>query len=270
MELALAAGGLAIPLADGMIKVSSGQARLSPTSVQAQGADLAVSGSVDMAQAAIDARLSMTGPAGAGSAPRPEVMISFKGPVDAPKRSIDVAVLASWLALRAVEQQSKKLDVLEGREPPTSAIEAPAATEPVAPVEPRAVGIEQEPTRPRPVPRSAPKPKSPAAEPAPALPAPAEPKAVGIEQRAGAATPCDRAVRRSRNHRPRNRRRRCRRRSTSVQHRHPAHRGRRGRRAASLRGRPASSSGPQTGQSPQPKAATPARPRSLSEILFGN
>jgi large subunit ribosomal protein L24 len=55
----------------------------------------------------------------------------LKGPIDAPKRSIDVAALSSWLALRAVEQQSKKLDVLEGREPP--AAPAPSSTPGAAP-----------------------------------------------------------------------------------------------------------------------------------------
>ena len=220
-----------------------------------------------MAQGAIDARLSMTGPAGAGSATRPEVMISLKGPVEAPKRSIDVAALASWLALRAVEQQSKKLDVLEGREPPTSAMEAPAATAPV--VEPKAVGIEQEPTRPRPVPRSAPKPKSPAAEPAPALPAPAEPKAVGIEHEPARPRPIPRSAPKPK---------------SPVAEPAPAlpppidirpvpaprPRGRRGRRAASLRGRPASLRGRKPARLRSPKRRHQRVQRSLSEILFGN
>jgi len=50
----------------------------------------------------------------------------LRGPVDTPKRTTEVAALASWLALRAVEQQSKKLDVLEERAPPVQ----PAATAP--------------------------------------------------------------------------------------------------------------------------------------------
>jgi large subunit ribosomal protein L24 len=61
-------------------------------------------------------------------------MIALKGPLDAPKRTIDVAALASWLALRAVEQQSKKLDVLEGREPPPSPPKSEAA--PAVPASP--------------------------------------------------------------------------------------------------------------------------------------
>jgi hypothetical protein len=34
-----------------------------------------------------------------------------------PRPTIDVAAFSSWLAARAINQQSKKLDVLEGREP---------------------------------------------------------------------------------------------------------------------------------------------------------
>jgi len=120
MESALA-GALSVPLAEGTITIGAGQARLNNTMVRAQSADLAVAGSVDLADASVDARLTLFG-AGGPAAPantRPEVMVSLKGPIDNPKRSIEVAALASWLALRAVEQQSKKLDVLEGRETPT-------------------------------------------------------------------------------------------------------------------------------------------------------
>jgi large subunit ribosomal protein L24 len=62
--------------------------------------------------------LLLFGPGGAGSpiSTRPEITIALKGPINAPKRTIDAAALANWLALRAVEQQSQKLDVLEGRE----------------------------------------------------------------------------------------------------------------------------------------------------------
>jgi large subunit ribosomal protein L24 len=47
----------------------------------------------------------------------PEIVMSLRGPVNAARRTIDVTAFTSWLAVRAIEQQSKKLDVLEGREP---------------------------------------------------------------------------------------------------------------------------------------------------------
>jgi large subunit ribosomal protein L24 len=132
-EAALAGNSLAVPLAEGVITINDGQARLGSTMVRAQGADLALNGSIDLAQGMLDGRLTLIGNGGPGAPAntRPEVLIALKGPVDAPKRSIDVAALASWLALRAVEQQSKKLDVLEGREPP--AAPAPSAAPTAAP-----------------------------------------------------------------------------------------------------------------------------------------
>src|SRR5262249_35778866 len=152
IDAALARDSLAIALAEGAIAVSAGQARLSNLMVRAQDADLSLSGSVDLAAGAVDARLTLFGNGGP-SAPantRPEIAIALKGPIDAPKRTIEVAALASWLALRAVEQQSRKLDALEGREPapspptpegqaaPPAAVPAAEAGTPAAPpAEPR-------------------------------------------------------------------------------------------------------------------------------------
>lgn len=118
LESALAGGALAIARAEGPIVINAGQARLSNTVVRAQGADLTVGGSVDLAEGTLEARLLLFGPGGAGSPinTRPEIAIALKGPINAPKRTIDAAALANWLALRAVEQQARKLDALEGRE----------------------------------------------------------------------------------------------------------------------------------------------------------
>jgi uncharacterized protein involved in outer membrane biogenesis len=120
MDAALASGALGIALAEGAITINAGQIRPGNIMVRASGADLTAAGGVDLSEGAIDARMILAGIAGP-SAPartRPEVVILLKGPIESVKRTIDVAALSSWLALRAVEQQSKKLDVLEGREPP--------------------------------------------------------------------------------------------------------------------------------------------------------
>jgi large subunit ribosomal protein L24 len=239
VEAALAGGSLAVALAEGTIAINAGQARLSNTMVRAQGADLAVSGSVDLADASLDARLTLFGAAGPGAPAntRPEVLIALKGSIDAAKRTTDVAALASWLALRAVEQQSRKLDVLEGRDSapapvplPTPAVPGltPSANEGAAlsaPVqsttgaidaaEPKAV--HPEPERPRPA-RAPIAPKSKAAapvtEPLPPLPAPTDIRPLPVPRAPRPAT--------------------------------------------------------QARQPVPPKPLTPPAPRSLSEILFGN
>jgi large subunit ribosomal protein L24 len=228
MDAALASGVLAVPLAEGTITIEAGQARLSGTTVRAQRADVAVSGGINLAEGALDARLTLSGAGGPGAPAntRPEVLVALKGPLDAPKRTVDVAALASWLALRAVEQQSKKLDVLEGREPAVTparpAINANTQPTPGAPAA-QPAAPEAAPGEPsvRTQPASAPKPKpaAPAAEQrAPPLPPP-------IDIRPAPQPP---------------------------------------RPQPGVQGAPSH---------PQPQkpaaAATPARPRSLSEILFG-
>jgi uncharacterized protein involved in outer membrane biogenesis len=133
LESALAGGALAIARAEGPIVINAGQARLSNTVVRAQGADLTVGGSVDLAEGTLEARLLLFGPsAGSPINTRPEITIALKGPINAPKRTIDAAAFANWLALRAVEQQSKKLDVLEGREaaPPPAPPAVDSSTQP--------------------------------------------------------------------------------------------------------------------------------------------
>jgi large subunit ribosomal protein L24 len=137
METALAAGALAIPLAEGEIVLSAGQARAANVAVRAGDSDLAVTANVDLLQRTIDARLLMQGPAalGGGSSGRPEVGVLVKGPLGAPKRSLEVAALTNWLSLRQIEQQTKRIESLEsGRALPTKPAEpaAPAATVPPA------------------------------------------------------------------------------------------------------------------------------------------
>src|SRR4029077_14547436 len=135
--------------------------------------DLAVSGSVNLAEAAIDARLTLVGSGGAGAPAdtRPEIGIALKGPIDTPKRTIDVVALTSWLALRAVEQQSKKLDVLEGRAPVPppvpAAVNTTSAPQP-KPAAPAAEGVQALPPpidiRPAPTPQA---PRAPRSKPQP-------------------------------------------------------------------------------------------------------
>jgi len=137
VDAALARGSLGITSAEGEITISEGQARLSNSTVRAQRADLGANGSVNLIDRALDERLTLFAAGGAAGAEdtRPEVGIMLRGPIDTPKRTIDVAALASWLALRAVEQQSKKLDVLEGRTPAPPAQPAaatPSASDPTA------------------------------------------------------------------------------------------------------------------------------------------
>src|SRR4029077_1131317 len=90
-------------------------ASIGHTTVLGQGADLALSGSADLADASIDARLTLAGPgiSEGGSSMRPEILVSLKGPYAAPKRSVDVSALSGWLMLRSVERQAKQINAIE-------------------------------------------------------------------------------------------------------------------------------------------------------------
>jgi large subunit ribosomal protein L24 len=164
------------------------------------------------------------------------VVIALKGPLEAPKRSVDVAALASWLALRAVELQSKKLDVLEGREPvavPTPNAATPNSM-PIGPAVPAAEGAALA----LPSPNSSPA-ETGSAKPVHAAPrvstTTSKPKAAPVEQLQLLPPPID--------IRPLPR---------------PA--------------RPQSgpAGAPGAARQPPPKPLTPPAPRPLSEILFGN
>jgi uncharacterized protein involved in outer membrane biogenesis len=127
MQLALAAGAFAIQRADGSIAIDAGQARTTISITETKGAELVLSGKVNLTDGAVDGQLVLFGPAPAGGPAntRPELTILLMGPYDAPVRTMDVAALANWLALRSIEQQSRKIDILEGREPSTTSLATP-------------------------------------------------------------------------------------------------------------------------------------------------
>jgi large subunit ribosomal protein L24 len=117
MEQALAVGPFKFSLAEGQLAATGTSLRLDEIAVRAVGADLKMKGSVELATSVIDTGISLVGQI-SGPEPnlRPEVAIMLRGPIDAPRRSLDVAAFTSWLALRAVDQQAKRLDALEKRQ----------------------------------------------------------------------------------------------------------------------------------------------------------
>ena len=59
---------------------------------------------------------------------RPEIQIFAVGSPDALNRTVDVAALSSWLAVRAIDRETRRLDSIErGEAPPASRIDSTAA-----------------------------------------------------------------------------------------------------------------------------------------------
>lgn len=111
-EQAMGPGKLAVQRAEGAITILGGQARLGSTAIRAEAAELTLTGGVNLATGALDARIAMTSDKIGGDV-KPEIVVNLSGPVGSPQRSLDMSSFASWLALRAVEQQAKKLNALE-------------------------------------------------------------------------------------------------------------------------------------------------------------
>lgn len=113
---ALDMASLPVPQAEAAITINGGQVRLSNIATRATGADLSASANVNLTDGALDAQLTLSGAVPQGttaSATKPVIFISLKGALPDAKRTIDTNALANWLALRAVEQQSQKVEQME-------------------------------------------------------------------------------------------------------------------------------------------------------------
>lgn len=127
MANALARGPLRLSHADIPLAVAAGQALMVQTNVHADGADLTIGGSVDVPSRSLNLKLALIDAATGGVS---RVTVGIDGPVTQPKRSLDVSALTQWLALYAVEQQSKKLEAIQNGQRNHS---ANADTSPVEP-----------------------------------------------------------------------------------------------------------------------------------------
>jgi large subunit ribosomal protein L24 len=124
---ALNSGVLRIPRIETTVTINAGQVRPANTVAVAVGADLMTTGSLDLTQQQIDARLTLTGMMRTdASTGRPDIFIGVKGPLAAPQKTVDVSALAGWLTIRRIEQQAKKLEALEAARREAEAKEAAA------------------------------------------------------------------------------------------------------------------------------------------------
>src|SRR5262249_12048310 len=114
--------------------IVGGQVRLVDPKVESNGAELVVAGSVDLADAAVDLTLTLTGATAGDVAGRPAISVVLKGPIAAPSNTINTASMARCLALRAAERQSKRLDAIESARRP--ALAQPLSDQPLPAFEP--------------------------------------------------------------------------------------------------------------------------------------
>jgi large subunit ribosomal protein L24 len=132
---ALSAGALAIASAQIPFIIKDGRLRVSATALEADGARAIVSGGYDIAADQADLRASLTATAAGSSSIRPEIQIFAAGTPDRLERTVDVGALSSWLAVRAIDRETRRLDQLERGETPT----VPATNAPQQKLNPQAL-----------------------------------------------------------------------------------------------------------------------------------
>ena len=112
---ALDGGRLTVPYLGGAVVIADGRASVGQLAGPAQDADVAITGGYALGEGVLDLHVDLTGPsvADAPEGRRPQISVALNGPLDAPRRNVDVAALVSWLTLRNVEREAKRLEAAE-------------------------------------------------------------------------------------------------------------------------------------------------------------
>lgn len=116
----LAQGAVAVNAAQIPFDIKDGRLRVNSTTLEGGNARVTVSGGYDMPAGQADLRATLTSPLLGTPASHPDLQIYLHGTPDALDRSLDVSGLSSWLAMRAIERETKRLDQLEGKGVPSS------------------------------------------------------------------------------------------------------------------------------------------------------
>ena len=136
VEPALAAGALSVASAQIPFNIRDGRLRVGATTLDAKGARAIVSGGYDIPADQADIRAIIASTVAGTPTSRPEIQLFAAGPPDALNRSVDVAALSSWLAVRAIDRETRRLDSIERGDPAAAlpaSIPPPAAPAAAAP-----------------------------------------------------------------------------------------------------------------------------------------
>jgi len=203
MTKTLKGAPLVVPAAQIPFNLRDGGLRVAQTTLDGDGARLVVSGGYDFTADQFDVRAELASTRIGAGADRPAIEIFAHGPPDRLNRSLDVALLSSWLAVRAIDRETRRLELLERGEraapapaaPPPAAVALPAPAE--APAETPAANppaaaerdLRRPPPKPKPA-QPAPSPPQVSAVPGTAAPVvPPLPPPIEIKPAPGAARP---------------------------------------------------------------------------------
>jgi hypothetical protein len=134
VEPVLSAGALSVAAAQIPFNIRDGRLRFGATALDAEGARAIVSGGYDIPANQADIRAVLASTANGSVTSRPEIHLFTTGTPDSLNRTVDVAALSSWLAVRAIDRETRRLDSIDRPAPPPTVM--PASIPPVAAVPP--------------------------------------------------------------------------------------------------------------------------------------
>ncbi len=177
VEPALSAAPIAVAPVQIAFTIRDGRLRVGATPLEAKNARAIVSGGYDIPADQADIRASLTPIMTGLSGTPPEIQLFAAGPPDKLSRTVDLTPLSSWLAVRTIDRETRRLDAIERGEPPPATAALPTLVSPEPEPAPAVTDVPmpgRDPRRPPPKakvdPKAVPTPKAPLA--APAVPSP--------------------------------------------------------------------------------------------------
>lgn len=113
VEPVLASGALTVPSAQIPFSLKEGRLRIEAATLNAKRARVAIAGGYDLLVDQADLRAVMSPVTTRPINGRPEIRVDLNGSPDGLARAVDVAALSSWLGMRAIDRETRRLDQLE-------------------------------------------------------------------------------------------------------------------------------------------------------------
>ena len=126
VEPALSEGSLSVGPAEIPFTIRDGRLRVGATTLEGKNARAIVSGGYDIPADQADIRASLTSTVIGSTSSRPEIQLLAVGSPDKLNRMLDITSLSSWLAVRAIDRETRRLDAIERGEPPPPAAAVPS------------------------------------------------------------------------------------------------------------------------------------------------